>query len=96
MAFVRFVRRTFPDVRGTVTLAGIDAPVEVLRDEHGVPHIRAETREDMYFAQGYVHAQDRFRQMESSRRVAEEEYRRMAEPYRSYLEAYADGVNAYI
>ena len=66
---VWFVRRPFPDVRGAVTLPGLEAPVEVLRDDRGVPHIWAETRGDMYFAQGYVHAQDRFWQMEFSRRV---------------------------
>lgn len=68
-AFFIITRRPHPDTRGTVTVAGLRAPVEVLRDENGVPHIYAETTRDMYFAQGYVHAQDRFWQMDFWRRI---------------------------
>ncbi|MFW6260026.1 MAG: penicillin acylase family protein [Spirochaetota bacterium] len=121
---LRTVRRAFPDVRGTVTVAGLDGEVEILRDDAGVPHVRATTKHDLFFAQGYVHAQDRFWQMEFSRRigagrlsevlgesmvdsdrflrtmdfagVAEAEYAQLGEPYRSQIEAYAAGVNAYI
>jgi penicillin G amidase len=64
-----FIRRPFPDVRGRETVAGISAPVEIYRDDDGVPHVWATTAEDLYFAQGYVHAQDRFWQMEFWRRI---------------------------
>ena len=63
------IRRPFPKVRGRETVAGLTAEVEIYRDEDGVPHIWATTAEDLYFAQGYVHAQDRFWQMEFWRRI---------------------------
>jgi penicillin amidase len=50
-------------------MEGLSAPVEVYRDEDGVPHIYAENMEDLVFAEGYVHAQDRFWQMEFWRRI---------------------------
>ncbi|MFP4374499.1 MAG: penicillin acylase family protein [Spirochaetaceae bacterium] len=68
-AFFIITRRAHPKTRGEVTVGGLDAPVEVLRDENGIPHIFAETTRDMYFAQGYVHAQDRFWQMDFWRRI---------------------------
>ncbi len=49
---------------------GTQRAVEVLRDRNGVPHIRAATMHDLYFAQGYVTAQDRFWQMDFWRRSA--------------------------
>ncbi len=52
-----------------VELPGLDEPVEVLRDRFGVPQIFARNERDMFFAQGYVHAQDRFFQMEIGRRA---------------------------
>lgn len=61
--------RPFPRTRGTIRLAGVQKPVEVLRDTDGVPHIYAESLPDLYFAQGFVHAQDRFWQMEFWRRI---------------------------
>ncbi|MEM8534033.1 MAG: penicillin acylase family protein [Chloroflexota bacterium] len=54
---------------GTQRLAGLDAPVHVLRDHWGVPHIYATSDRDLFMAQGYVHAQDRLWQMEFQRRV---------------------------
>jgi penicillin amidase len=51
-------------------VAGISAPVTVRRDQHGVPHIDAETQEDLLVAQGYVTAQDRLWQMDLFRRAA--------------------------
>ena len=57
-----------PQLDGTIVLAGLHAPVEVLRDEHGVPHLRAQSSEDLFFAQGYVTAQDRLWQMDMMRR----------------------------
>ncbi|MBN2150680.1 MAG: penicillin acylase family protein [Candidatus Lokiarchaeota archaeon] len=51
-------------------MPGIKADVEIVRDKWGIPHIRAKTLDDMLFAQGFVQAQDRFFQMEVSRRIA--------------------------
>jgi len=53
---------------GELTLPGIDAPVEILRDAWGVPHIYAASTPDLFFAQGFVAAQDRLYQMEIWRR----------------------------
>jgi penicillin G amidase len=63
-------RRPLPVVSGTVTVPGLRAPVQVVRDRRGVPHVRATCMEDAAFAMGYVHAQDRGWQMEFNRRVA--------------------------
>ena len=60
----------YPDYRGEVSGLPVHAPVRVLRDVHGIPHIYAENRHDLMVAQGYVHAQDRLWQMETLRRVA--------------------------
>ena len=62
-----------PQLDGTLRLAGLRSPVEVLRDAHGVPHLRAQSLEDLLFAQGYVTAQDRLWQMDMSRRLAKGE-----------------------
>ena len=64
-----FVRRPWPQVKGSITLPDLSAPVEIIRDEWGVPHIYAENEADLFFAQGYVHAQDRLWQMEMNRRI---------------------------
>lgn len=63
------VRRPFPRTSGQAVLPGLHAEVEVLRDPWGVPHIYASDAEDLFRAQGYVHAQDRFWQMDLSRRI---------------------------
>ncbi len=55
---------------GKIQLAGLKAPVEVLRDTWGVPHIFAQNQRDLFFAQGFVQAQDRLWQMEVWRRQA--------------------------
>jgi penicillin amidase len=60
---------SLPDIRGTIDLNGLKAPVEIRRDEYGVPHIKAWSASDAYFALGYVHAQDRLFQMELTRRL---------------------------
>jgi len=62
-------RARLPRVEGDLRAEGLEHPVEVLRDSWGVPHIYAETEHDLYFAQGYVHAQDRLWQMEINRRL---------------------------
>jgi penicillin G amidase len=63
-------RRRLPTISGTLKLPGLSAPVEVLRDRWGVPHIYAAAERDVYTAQGYVHAQERLWQMELNRRTA--------------------------
>ncbi|MFQ5923193.1 MAG: penicillin acylase family protein [Anaerolineales bacterium] len=62
--------RAFPQVDGTLTLASLDAPVDIYRDSFGIPHIYASTEHDLLLAQGFVQAQDRFWQMEIQRRLA--------------------------
>ncbi len=61
------MRGGLPKTSGTIT-TGVESPVEVYRDEYGVPHIIAESMEDLLFAQGYIQAQDRMWQMDMSRR----------------------------
>ena len=124
-AFVSWtVRRSFPQVSGSATLPGLGAPVTVERDAHGVPQIWADTAEDLFRAQGYVHAQDRFWEMDFRRhvtagrlselfgpdqvdtdefvrtlgwrRVAEQELKLLDPQTVAWLQAYADGVNAWL
>jgi len=63
------VRRSFPQTSGNVSISGLDAAVSVLRDDHGIPQIYAETPHDLFLAQGYVQAQDRFFEMDFRRHV---------------------------
>ncbi|NNF70515.1 MAG: penicillin acylase family protein [Acidimicrobiia bacterium] len=105
-------------------MPGLDGEVEVLRDGFGVPNIYASTSHDLFFAQGVVHAQDRFFQMDfwrhiGSGRLAEmfgedqldndlflrtlrwrdiatDEYSALPGEDRAILDAYAEGVNAYL
>nr|WP_245852676.1 penicillin acylase family protein [Isoptericola jiangsuensis] len=120
------VRKPLPDLAGTQQLAGLSAEVTVERDAQGVPQVYASTPEDLFAAQGYVHAQDRFFEMDYRRhvtagrlaelvgdvpaaieadkvvrtlgwrQVAEEEWNLVSPETRSYLQAYARGVNAYL
>lgn len=64
-----FLRRSLPQISGTVRLAGLTAAVEVVRDPNGIPYIYAKSDRDAFFALGYVHAQDRLWQMEMQRRI---------------------------
>lgn len=66
--FARSFQRSLPSYDGTVTVAGLTAPVQILRDRYAVPHIVAPTLADAAFGLGYAHAQDRLWQMEMSRR----------------------------
>jgi penicillin G amidase len=66
---VVLVRRPFPTQDGTLSLPGLSAPVTVMRDERGVPQIYAQTADDLFLAQGYVQAQDRFFEMDFRRHV---------------------------
>jgi penicillin amidase len=61
------VRRPWPQVDGNIAVAGLSAPVEVVRDARGVPSIYADSVADLFFAHGYVHAQDRFWEMDVRR-----------------------------
>jgi penicillin G amidase len=61
---------TASQLDGTVAVAGLRAPVSVVRSQQGVPHIAASSLEDLFFAQGYVTAQDRLWQMDMTRRFA--------------------------
>src|SRR3954464_2995025 len=118
------VQRSFPQVSGQLSLDGLDGEVTVQRDGLGIPVITAGDSHDLFFAQGYVHAQDRFWEMDFRRhvtggrlselfgasqvptdaflrtlgwrRVAEQEWRLLSPATRGYLQAYADGVNAWI
>lgn len=64
------IRRPFPQINGPLAVAGLQASVEVIRDRWGVPHLFAQNEHDLFFAQGFVHAQDRLWQMEFNRRVS--------------------------
>jgi penicillin amidase len=118
------VRRSWPQTAGTAQVGGLQAEVTIVRDSWGVPHIYASNSHDLFFAQGYVHAQDRFWQMEFWRRIgsgrlaeilgesalasdrfirtvgwhrtAAQELEQLDDETRAMLEAYAEGVNAYI
>jgi penicillin amidase len=120
------IRRPLPEHSGTLELPGLDGEVTVYRDDRAVPSIYATTAHDLFAAQGYVHAQDRFFEMDYRRHVtagrlselvgenedalaadiairtmgwrdvAEQEWALLSADTRAYLQAYADGVNAYI
>ena len=68
--FYRAVRASLPQRDGTVKLAGLSAPVIVTYDSLGVPNISASNLPDLFFAQGYITAQDRLWQMDMTRRFA--------------------------
>jgi penicillin amidase len=108
----------------TVTLPGLDGPVQIVRDGEGVPHVYASSDHDAMFAVGWVQAGDRFFQMDFSRRQASGRLAELVGPSelasdvelrtlglrraaerslpaltpatRADLEAYADGVNAWL
>ncbi len=119
-----YLRRSLPQLDGTLKLAGIQGPVEIIRDSHGIPYIYAASDHDAFFGLGYAHAQDRLWQMEMQRRIGAgrlseifgektletDEFLRTAGFYRAAeaawpalspetqdaLQAYTDGVNAYL
>ncbi len=119
-----WLRTSLPDIDGTITVEGVSGPVDILRDEWGIPHIHADSPEDAYFGLGFAHAQDRFFQMEMQRRGAQgriaellgsvavdnDRFLRLLDLYRAarsslvalspeartVLEAYSDGVNAWL
>ncbi|WP_404430269.1 penicillin acylase family protein [Microbacterium lacus] len=63
------IQRSFPQLDGTIDVEGLSADVTVQRDVLGIPTITAESTDDLFYAQGYVHAQDRFWEMDFRRHV---------------------------
>ena len=64
------LQRPTPKLDGKLHVTGLEQPVEVVRDKHGVPHVYAQSEADLWRAQGWLHAQDRMWQMEQARRIA--------------------------
>ncbi|MEU4728179.1 penicillin acylase family protein [Streptomyces sp. NPDC023588] len=119
------VRASFPQTTGSLKVPGLTGTVDVKRDDHGIPQLYADNDADLFRAQGFVHAQDRFWEMDVRRhmtsgrlsemfgsgqvetdaflrtlgwrQVAQAEYdTKLSEETKKYLQAYADGVNAYL
>src|SRR5690625_6022798 len=63
------VQRAFPETEGTLELSGLEQEVTVQRDAQGIPTITANTSHDIFMAQGFVHAQDRFWEMDFRRHM---------------------------
>jgi penicillin amidase len=76
----RLARTSLAQIQGEIRLAGLEQEVEILRDEWGIAHIYANTVEDLFFAQGFVAAQDRLWQLELWRRVGEGRLAEIAGP----------------
>ncbi|MFE9174207.1 penicillin acylase family protein [Streptomyces kebangsaanensis] len=66
---VSTVRASFPQTKGTLTLKGLSGPVDVKRDGYGIPQVYASSAEDLFMAQGFVQAQDRFYEMDVRRHM---------------------------
>eukprot|EP00033_Pygsuia_biforma_P001648 GCRY01001850.1.p1 GENE.GCRY01001850.1~~GCRY01001850.1.p1 ORF type:complete len:941 (+),score=301.62 GCRY01001850.1:173-2995(+) len=62
---------TLPDYNGTFTLKGISGEINITRDEHAIPHVQASTLRDLFFGEGFIHAQDRLFQMYMYRLIGE-------------------------
>ena len=68
---VLWLKGSLPRLAGEISVDGASAPVRILRDKYGVPHIYATTRNDALFGLGFVHGQDRLWQMEFQRRTVQ-------------------------
>ncbi len=68
--FYHATHSSLAQLDGSIAVPGLQSPVSVVRDAHGVPHLTAASLEDLFYAQGYVTAQDRLWQMDMSRRFA--------------------------
>ncbi|MEL5876899.1 penicillin acylase family protein [Cereibacter sphaeroides] len=66
-----FLSRSLPDYNESFRIEGLSGPVEIVRNDANVPHIFGKTDEDVYFALGFAHAQDRLWQMVTMRRTAQ-------------------------
>src|ERR1700676_1658798 len=64
-------RQSLATIDGSLKVLGLKQRVEIIRDQQGIPHIFAQNEDDMFFAQGYVMAQDRLWQLELWRRWRE-------------------------
>ncbi len=69
--FSMHIFRSLPDTEGERYISGISDSVEIVRDQYGMVNISAKTDNDVFFALGFAHAQDRFWQMEVQRRIAQ-------------------------
>jgi len=69
--------KSFPQIDGDIKLEGLDGAVDIYRDAMGVPHIYATTTHDLFMAQGFVHAQERFWQMDAWRHIGSGELSEM-------------------
>lgn len=69
--FYHILTRSLPDYDQDYTVAGISAPVEILRNNAAIPHIFGKTEADVFYALGFAHAQDRLWQMTMMRRTAQ-------------------------
>jgi penicillin G amidase len=69
-AWYQLLRRPLPKTEGTIRVDGLSSSVEIRRDRWGVPQIRASSEHDLWFGQGFCHAQDRLWQMDLHRRIA--------------------------
>jgi penicillin amidase len=63
------IQRSFPQLEGTIEVEGLGRDVDVQRDALGIATISASDTDDLFFAQGFVHAQDRFWEMDFRRHV---------------------------
>ena len=95
------LRASVPDYDEDFVIEGISGPVDILRDSSAIPHISASSATDVYFAIGFVHAQDRLGQLLRARRATKNlnprEQNGEADPLTSdALEAYSAGVNAWV
>ena len=70
-SFDEFAEARLPQIEGSIQIPSLRAEVEVIRDSWGVPHIFADNLDDLFFAQGFVQAQDRLWQMDMYRRAGE-------------------------
>lgn len=68
-AYYLLFRRPLPQRKGSLRLSGLEGTVDIRRDPWGVPHIYAASEHDLFFAQGFIHAEERLWQMEFNRRL---------------------------
>jgi penicillin amidase len=68
-SYSTFSQRSPSSKKGKLHLSGLHEAVEIITDRYGIPHIYAQNEDDLYFAQGYMHAQDRLWQLEINRRL---------------------------
>lgn len=66
-----FMQKSLPPMEGKLALSGLKSPVSVIRDQYGIPHIKATTKVDALRALGFVMASERLFQMELSRRMTQ-------------------------